>query len=156
MRLLLPRNASACEPPCGVVFTSVMLSRVKSEASTPNAARALTLGLMLLLFEYCRTEPARSSPRTVMNGLFEGTYVIPVYAPGRTVITIGCVLLAGTKSTAPCTVQKSPPSNATVTALDPAAGPLVCAGKVHKLTLGKPAKGAPLASTITPGSMVTE
>ncbi len=73
MRLLLPRKASAWDPPCGVVFTSAMLSRVKSEASTPNIARELTLGLMLLLFGYWRIEFARSSPCTVMNGLFEGT-----------------------------------------------------------------------------------
>ena len=71
-------------------------------------------------------------------------------------MTTRFVLFAGTKSTAPCTVAKSPvPSAATVSASLPAAGPLVLVEKFQTVFSAKPTKGAPAASLMTPGSIVT-
>ena len=67
MRWPLPRSASACEPPSGVMLCRVMFARVKSDASLPNIARLLP-ALKLLLFAYWITVRSRSSPRTVTNG----------------------------------------------------------------------------------------
>ena len=67
LRWPLPRMASACEPPFGVVLRSVMVSSTKSAASQATIARLLP-GLKFWLFGYAITVCSRSSPRRVSWG----------------------------------------------------------------------------------------
>ena len=71
-------------------------------------------------------------------------------------MTTRWLLLAGTKSIAPWTVEKSPlPSAATVTALALAAGPAALVENRQEVPPAMPVKLALVASRIAPGSTTT-
>ena len=75
--------------------------------------------------------------------------------PFLSVITMGVVLLAGTKSMAPWTVQVSPvPSRATVS-VGLAVGASAVVVKVHALLSVMPGSAVPAVSMKTPLSTVT-
>src|SRR6185437_1196966 len=115
---------------------------------------AARFGWKLLLFAYATTVCSRSSPRNVTLSL-PWKQTISVYKPFLIKIVRGLVLFAGTESTAPCTVAKSPvPSAATVSRTASAGGADGFVEKTHVVFPASPAKGAPPTLT-TPGSICT-
>src|ERR1022692_3957906 len=110
-------NASAWDPPCGVRLWIVRLSITRPLVPLKlSRDRLLVLALVpcwVLLLVPRMTVPARSCPRNVML-LFYLTSMISWYMPVLIVMVEAAVLLAGSASVAPCTVQNCPePSSAT-------------------------------------------
>src|SRR3569623_511365 len=117
---LCRRSASAWVPSWGVRFLMVRVSSVwPFVPSMPSRERLLGPPLLpcwLLLFVPTSIVCARSWPCRVMLLFFE-TCMISWYVPALMVMRLGAVLLAGSASVAPCTVQNEPlPSSATVRA----------------------------------------
>src|ERR1044071_1222067 len=131
--------------------------------SKPRSARFAVPGSLpacwSLLFVPRRTVLSRSSPCSVMLLFFE-TCMISWYVPAAIVMRAAAVLLAGSASVAPCTVQNGPLPSSATRKLDRSVGAAFAveerqADHGGDPPLGAMLKAAPSDRRIAPASTVT-
>ena len=147
------------EAPYGNADSAAALAR--SPAHRALAREAAVASFVLLRNERSRLPLAARPQRIALIGSDATEARVGGYSPpGARAVSIAegvrAALPAGTKSIAPCTLEKSPvPSAATVRLVVPGIGPAFFVVKRHAAGSLIPVKLAPLPSRIAPPSIVT-